>query len=175
MILRSYNRHAFQLASFGKTIMPTPEEIASRAKTVKEAINLLENAQKANRTDVALAVRRRLIDLRAQVHGAQPGSLEAEALATIYAYEQAVLGGHHASRTWQMVRKYGLVNTVERLVTSAKPSAGYAKLVEAGLSDLAFEALVLRYPGSFSSAAIEAAKRRIGQEVPLHASHKAIP
>lgn len=148
---------------FALVLMQTSKEIAKRAKTVEEAINLLENAQARGRADVALAARRRLIELRAEKHGASPGSLEAEALATIYAYEQAVLGGRHASRTWQMVKKHGVVGTIERLVANAKPSAGYTKLIEAGLGDLAFESLVLRYPEKFSSAAVIAARHRLNR------------
>jgi hypothetical protein len=148
-------------AVFSDKLMDSAKELANKAKTVEEAINLLNNAQARGRADVALAARRRLIELRAEKHGALPGSLEAEAFATIYAYEQTALGGRHASRTWQMVKKHGIVDTLERLVASSKPSAGYTKLIEAGLDDLAFEALVLRYPDKFSTKACAAARARL--------------
>jgi hypothetical protein len=61
------------------------------------------------------------------------------------------------------------INTIERLVVTKKPSPGYTKLVEA-FRDLAFEALVLRYPNSFGSAAIDVAKRRIAQEASASSS-----
>jgi hypothetical protein len=146
---------------FAIALMKTSKEIAEKVKTEEEAMNLFENAKARGRGDVALAARRRLIELRTERHGAKPGSIEAEALATIYAYEQEALGGRRATRTWQMVKKHGLVGTIERLATKRRPSTGYTKLVEAGLDDLAFEALVLRYPDRFSPRAITGARSKL--------------
>ena len=40
---------------------------------------------------------------------------------------------------------------------------GYRALVQMGMEDLAFEAIILRYPEHFTSAAIEISRKRVGE------------
>jgi hypothetical protein len=54
-----------------------------------------------------------------------------------------------------MIRRHGILPAVERVVTKRDVSAGYTALAELGLLDLAFEAVALRHPDSFSQEAVE--------------------
>jgi hypothetical protein len=66
-----------------------------------------------------------------------------------------------ASRTWQMIDRKGIIAAVEGVVTTRDETAAYRLLIENGLEDKAFEAVVLRHPNSFSAAAVIASRRRL--------------
>src|SRR5688572_15936186 len=97
--------------------------------------------------------RRRGIQLRAADH--QPtNDAEREAYEAVYAYEEALSTqkgrNTRAGRTWPMIREHGIIPTVERIVTRRTETEGYRVLVEMGMEDMAFEAVVLRHPDTFS-------------------------
>jgi len=52
---------------------------------------------------------------------------------------------------------------VERVVSRTKETDGYAALVEAGMHDFTFEAVVLRHPSLFAPETVERAKQRISE------------
>lgn len=60
-----------------------------------------------------------------------------------------------------MIERHGILGAVERAVNRKRDPIGYSALVEVGMTDLAFEAIVLRYPDSFSSETIERARQRL--------------
>jgi hypothetical protein len=116
--------------------------------------------------DLAAQARRRAVELRAAAHGAS-NTVEQELYAAVYAYE-AVLANKRdrrvtASRTWQMIRRHGIVQAAERAVNRPQPTAGYNALVELGLANHAFEAVILRHPESFSPEAVARAAARMNQ------------
>jgi hypothetical protein len=90
---------------------------------------------------------------------------EQEALKAIYAYEEvlSVKRGRRtpASRTWQMVKRHGIIGAVERAVNRTTDASGYTALAEIGMLDLSFEAVVLHHPNSFSADALARAKERL--------------
>jgi hypothetical protein len=102
--------------------------------------------------------------MRAAQHGAETDA-QREALEAVYAYEEALAETKgkklHASRTWQMIKRHGIIEAVERIVKRPIETAGYRTLVEMGLEDKAFEAVVLRHPNSFSPDAVAASKQRV--------------
>lgn len=112
----------------------------------------------------ALAARRRAIELRAAKHGANSDA-EREALEAVYAYERVLSGTHgrktRASRTWQMIERHGIIEAVERVVSRKAESAGYHALVDFGLQDKAFEAVVLRHREVFSAQAVARSEARL--------------
>jgi hypothetical protein len=95
--------------------------------------------------EIAVAARRKALDLRAREHGAET-AIEMELLRAVYAYEEAatVKSGRRmpAARTWQMIKRSGIVRAAERAVTRAKETTGYSVLAEVGLSEFAFEAVI---------------------------------
>ena len=60
-----------------------------------------------------------------------------------------------------MIDRHGILHAVERAVNRKSDPIGYSALVEMGMRDLAFEAIVLRHPDSFSSETIERARQRL--------------
>src|SRR5688572_11015395 len=99
--------------------------------------------------ELAVQARRRGVELRAQQAGAK-SEAEREALQAVYAYEavRTQPGGKRfrASRTWQMIKRHGIIGAVERAVDRDDDPAGYKALVAMNMKDLSFEAVVVRHP-----------------------------
>src|SRR5262249_1826657 len=93
---------------------------------------------------------------------------EREALAAVYAYEEILTQRNgqrtKASRTWwQMIKRHGVIEAVERAVNRPDVTIGYKYLLEVGLQDYAFEAIVLRYPNLFSEGAVQRCRGRAAE------------
>lgn len=138
----------------------------AKLKTPEECLRLERNALLRNRPDLANDARRRALELRAEKYGAK-NDVEKECLEAIYAYERVLTQRNgrttSASRTWPMVKKHGIIEAVERAVTRPDETVGYKALLEMGLEDYAFEAVILRHPEHFSVAAVERSRERINQ------------
>ena len=82
-----------------------------------------------------------------------------------YAYERALYHKHgrniRASRTWQMIKKHGIIEAIDQVVKRKADSAGYKALVEMGMKDLAFEVVVLKHPELFTQDAVAQSKERL--------------
>ena len=132
----------------------------------------------ANPAD-ATARRRRAIQSRAT--GRQPQTpAERASYEAVYAYEEALSSQKgrtiRAGRTWPLIRERGIIRAVERIVTRRRETGGYKVLVEMGMEDMAFEAVVLRHPESFSPEAVAASKERLRKTTgPNHVSRATPP
>jgi len=62
-----------------------------------------------------------------------------------------------------MIKKHGILPAVERAVNRSQETAGYTALLEMGLEDFAFEAVVVKYPELFSKEAVARCEERIEQ------------
>jgi hypothetical protein len=60
-----------------------------------------------------------------------------------------------------MVKSHGILGAVERAVNRRDETLGFKALAEMGMLDLAFEAIVIRYPKLFSQEAIKRSKGRL--------------
>jgi len=131
----------------------TPEECA------QFAINVA-----ASHPDLARQAQRRAVELRAAAHAAVSAA-ETEALQAVYAYEEALAARKGkrvlAARTWQMITRHGIIRAVERAVDRKEATLGYTTLVAMGMQDLAFEAVVCRYPEVFSPRAVTRSQERL--------------
>jgi hypothetical protein len=78
---------------------------------------------------------------------------------TIRVYEELI--GHAAMRTRNMIDVYGHVEALSRLVVSADLQQGFQVLNEKGRSKDSFEALVIRFSGSFRDDVVAAAQWRL--------------
>jgi hypothetical protein len=91
--------------------------------------------------------------------------VEREALEAVYAYERVLSQSAgkkiRATRTWQMIERRRLIPAVEHIVSRRKETKGYIALVEMGMEDMAFEAVVLRHPEVFSPEAVERSRARL--------------
>lgn len=134
--------------------LTTPEECEQFAINVEEQFP--KRAQEA---------RRRAVELRAASHGAA-SQAEREALEAVYAYEKLLSIKHEgknirAIRTWQMIERHGIIGAVERAVNRPQETAGYKMLIDMGMQDFAFEAVVCRHPSVFNSEALKCSQDRL--------------
>lgn len=133
--------------------LKSPEDCEQYAKNVE-----------AKRPDLAKQARRRAVELRALQYGANTDA-ERDALQAVYAFEEvrSQEAGRRvrASRTWQSIQRHGIIPTVERVVGRRTVTEGYDALVNAGMEDFTFEAVVLRHPDVFSAEARDQASARL--------------
>jgi hypothetical protein len=135
-----------------------------RLRTPAECEIFARNAAARNRPDLVLESHRRAVDLKVATH--EPASrLEAEGLATVYAHEALLTHENgkkmRATATWDAVKRYGIIEAIQRAVSRRTDDKRFAALRELGLEDLAFEAFVLRHESSFSEAAVKLSKERL--------------
>lgn len=140
------------------------DETIAKFKTPESCEQFAINVQERS-PERARAARRRAVELRAAAHGAST-TAEREALEAVYAYERVLSETRgkkvRASRTWQMIERHGIIAAVELVVSRPANSTGYVALVNMGMQDMAFEAVVLRHPDLFSAEAVERSKQRLG-------------
>lgn len=142
------------------------DERIKKLKTPQDCERFAKNATERGRADLAQEATKRAVELRAQSYGAETQA-ERECLEAVYAYEEILTAKNGkrttASRTWQMIKKHGIIPAVERAVNRSQETSGYTALVEMGLEDYAFEVVVVKYPQLFSKKAVERSRKRIGQ------------
>lgn len=134
-----------------------------RLKSPEDCESFATNVLKSH-PELAKEARRRAVELRADRYGAK-SDVEREALQAIYAFEevksQTQKRRARASRTWQSIERNGIVATVENVVRRRTATDGWDSLIEAGMDDFTFEAVVVRHPEAFSTEAVEQAKKRL--------------
>jgi len=142
------------------------DERVARLTSPEDCEKFAKNAVRLGRPDLADQARRHSIDLRAAEYG-DASDVEKECIQAILAYEEVLSRKNgrrtRATRTWQMIKRRGILGAVERAVSRPVQTAGYELLAEMGLADLAFEAVVLRYPDQFSEEVIERSRSRMRQ------------
>ncbi|EQD69645.1 hypothetical protein B1A_06793 [mine drainage metagenome] len=140
------------------------DEMIAKLKTPGECAIFEKNVTERGRPDLAVAARKRALELQAQRYGAS-SDVERKCLEAIYAYEQILSAKNgkktRANRTWQMIKRHGILGAVERAVNRESETMGYTALREMGLEDYAFEAVVVRYPTLFTVEAVERSQERI--------------
>jgi hypothetical protein len=137
-----------------------------RLRTPAECESFAKNAMARNHPDLAIAARRKALDLQAATH--QAGSLaEAEAFAAVYAYEMHLTHKNgrktRATKTWAVVKSHGIIEAVQQAVNRTPAPDVAAALRAFGLHDLTFEAVVVRHAAAFSSATVELSKARLAE------------
>lgn len=60
-----------------------------------------------------------------------------------------------------MIKHHGIIKAVERAVNRKDETQGYTVLVEMGLEDFVFEAVILRHPDLLSDEAVAKSKGRL--------------
>ena len=69
--------------------------------------------------------------------------------------------GYHPNRTEQMLRRHGVIETLNRIAKNPNSSANFDRLKHAKMLHLTAEAIILDYQEFFSEAAIQVAKNKI--------------
>lgn len=149
----------------GKT-KSSVEEIVARLKTPQDCDAVSINAIEGNRPEVVIAAQRKKIELLAEQYGDAHTEAEKECIKAVYAYEEALTTKNgkktRATYTWRGIRKNGILKAVDKAVSKKTETKGYAELMKMGLQDMAFEAVVLKYPSLFSDEAVQRSKERLG-------------
>lgn len=139
------------------------DERVARLETAEECEQFALNVED-RLPELALQAKRRAVELRAAQHGAR-SQAEREALEAVYAYEGFLTEKHgkttRANRTWQMIKRYGIIEAMERIVTRDDDPSGYRALAEMGMQDLAFEAVIVRHASTFSPEAVSRSEARL--------------
>ena len=137
------------------------DDIISKLKTSQECIEFAEKC-----SNLAQKAYLRAIELRILTHG-EKNEVEKELLKAIYAYEEVLSQKNkrrtRASRTWQMVKRYGIIEAAEKAVNRRTDAMGYRLLVEMGLQDLTFESVIVRFPEAFSQNIVTLAKSKLAE------------
>lgn len=132
------------------------DETIGLLKTPDECIRLAQVF-----TSLAQQATRRAIELRALTVGTET-DVEKKLWEVIYAYEEVLTKKNKrrtlASRTRQMIKRYGIIEAAERAINRKIEASGYKVLVDMGLQDFTFEAVVIAYPESFSPQIVDLAK-----------------
>ena len=133
-------------------------------RTPAECEIFAKNALERGRPDLAEEAGGRWVQFKAEAHGAE-SKAEIEALQGIYAYEKVLQHRNgkkvSAAKTWQMVKRHGVIEAVERAVNRKSETQEYTSLAEVGLQEFAFEAIIVRYPNLFSESAVQISKDRM--------------
>ncbi len=142
------------------------DERIKKIDTPEKCETFAKNAIVQGRNDLAKRARERAVQLRAEAYGAETDA-EREALEAVFAYEEVLTQNNgkktKASRTWQMIKRHGIIGAVERAVNRPTETQGYTALIEMGLEAYAFEAVILRYPDVFSNEAVNISQQRVAQ------------
>jgi hypothetical protein len=63
-----------------------------------------------------------------------------------------------------MIKRHGIIGAAERAVNRPTETSGYRALVEMGLGEYAFEAVILRHPQVFSAEVVERSRQRLSED-----------
>lgn len=140
------------------------DERVKNLTTPEQCEIFAKNAIERNRADLADQAGKHAVQLRAKAYGAE-SQAELEALEAVCAYEETLPKKNgkrtRASRIWQMVKRHGIIEAVERGVNRDADAEAYTALVEMGFAEFAFEAVILRHPDVFSEAAVKQSEERL--------------
>ena len=115
------------------------DDPVARLKTPEACEQFAINVEERGKPELALAARRRGVELRAAAHGAKTNA-EREALEAVYAYERSQsMMRRRRFREPDVAHDRPPRAAVEHVVTRNVESMGYAALVTAGMQDKAFE------------------------------------
>jgi len=135
------------------------DDIIRKLKTPEECLLFAEIF-----ADLARVTMRRAIELRA-INLGNKSEVETALWEAILAYEEVLSKKNGkrtlASRTRQMIKRYGIIGAAERAVNRKIEAMGYKVLVDIGLHDLTFEAVIVRFPEVFSQQIVELARSRL--------------
>ena len=143
------------------------DERVTRLTTSDDCEQFARNVQE-DHPELAREALRRAVQLRADARAKTlglNGTVEREALQAVCAYEEVLSKKNGkrtaASRTWQMIKRRGIIGAIERAVNRQTDASGYLALAEMKMQDITFEAVVLRHPDHFSAEAVERSAERL--------------
>ncbi len=131
-------------------------ELVLRISEPEKCYVFARNAQRQGHPELAMQAYRRAVDLRAEEYATET-EVELAAVRAIYAYEEALSYSKgkrtRATGTWQMASRHGLVEAVQKRLSSRTGDELQPVLKELGMEDYSFSAVRNAYPDVFEQAA----------------------
>lgn len=150
------------------------EDQVSLHRAALEYDQLKRTALAEGNIELASQARLRKVQVKAKAYASLrriTDAVEVECIEALFAYEEVrserVGRTVKASRTWPMFDRHGVLPAVERVVNRPDDATGYTTLVEMGLEQYAFEAIVLRSPDRFSRSCVARSKMRLEGLAPI--------
>ena len=135
----------------------TNAEGASDQKVVDWCDEVLKAREKKEKPpSLRERVSRRLVTAPANANC--PADLANAVAEVVEVYEELL--GHYPARTMQMLKNRGVVSALETLMKRPR-TQGADVLIENNRPELLFEALVIRWAGSFGPEAVSEARKRL--------------
>ena len=139
------------------------DERIARLATPEGCERFVKNAVRLNRLDLALKARIRAVELRAEAYGST-SQAEKECIQAVFAQEEVLTINNRLkrkrSRSWQAIRRLGIVPAAERAMNGTT-EVEYPALLAIGLQEFALEAVILRHPDVFSVEAVQQSQTRM--------------
>jgi len=137
------------------------EEVVKQLKSTKECREFIIKQKK-----LVDETRQWSLDLRVRGCGCSM-DIEKELWRAINAYEDVLTEKNNrttlASRTRQMVQRYGIIEAAEKAVDRPIDAIGYKVLVDWGMPHLTFESVITKNPEYFKPHIVQLCHYRIGQ------------
>jgi hypothetical protein len=112
------------------------------------------------KTDAAAELRLHLVQSLSFAGDAAPEEVRDRVAKGVSALKSM---GHSLTRTEPMLRKHGVIESLNRIAKYPEATKNFDRLCAAGLKNLTAEAVVLDFPHLFSEKAIAVARKRLGR------------
>lgn len=137
-----------------------PYDVDKALQTAEECRRVIERAAAKGDTSLHQAAFRRLCVLTGNAHDDPTDPLVRAAWEAVAAYEQTLYEKHGknqaASRTRQKIKSKGVYQALVEWGKLHGNRPGFHSLVEAGLPEFTFEAVILRFSERFPNDVVEA-------------------
>ena len=120
----------------------------------------IKTAEEFGLNDVVRELQLYLVEATSFAGDAAPDDIRVRAAQGISALTAM---GNPLTRTRQMLKRHGLIETINRIAKYPASTKNFDRLRAAGLEHLTAEAIVLDHPELFSEQAVEAAHKRLGR------------
>lgn len=147
------------------TLTAQERNVLARIETMSDPARLRVLVENARRQGAAMVERAAFIRLCHIQPEAAPGTLEHDVWQSIHALEEMLKDERgktvRLSRTRQKIARDGEAKTCADLTLKPDASQGFADLIYRNHPELTFEVVVLRHPGMFPDAVLDAARKRL--------------
>lgn len=159
------SKHSTRIKNWHSTPEKMDERI-NRLKTMDDCQIFSKNVTALGFPELATRAERRGVELQAATHDVKDQT-ERSAFEAIYAYELVLRKNAgkkvRATGIWNMVKRHGVVETIQRSINGPPNADHFETLKAIGLDDLAFESIVIKHKNRFAPTTVERASTRLAE------------